>query len=90
MKKIINKIKEKDIDVILMLIYIISLITVQCALEVSDEMWNFANVFKMANGYKIYVDLNVIVTPIFFFVGQILLSVLGKNYFIFRKYNIII
>ena len=90
MKKIINKIKEKDIDVILMLIYIISLITFQCALEVSDEMWNFANVFKMANGYKIYVDLNVIVTPIFFFVGQILLSVLGKNYFIFRIYNIII
>ncbi len=90
MKKIINKIKEKDIGVILMLIYIISLITFQYALEAVDEMWNFANVFKMANGYRIYTDLNVIVTPIFFFIGKILLSILGKNYFIFRIYNIII
>ena len=90
MKKIINKIKEKDIDIILMLIIIITLITFQYILEAVDEMWNFANVFKMANGYKIYTEINVIVTPIFFYIGKILLCLLGKNYFIFRIYNIII
>ena len=41
MKKIINKIKEKDIDVILMLILIITPLTILVPVDSGDEIWNF-------------------------------------------------
>lgn len=57
---------------------------------VGDELWNYQNICKMINGYKIYNDANVIITPLFFFIGQIVLKLFGTNIFIFRLYNIFI
>ena len=55
-----------------------------------DELWNFQNIFKMYNGYKIYQDANVIVTPLFFEIGEKIFKILGANILSFRIYNIII
>lgn len=56
---------------------------------VGDEVWNFQNIYKMYNGYKIYVDANVVTTPLFHFIGLILFKVLGANFFVFKIYNLI-
>ena len=55
-----------------------------------DEVWNFQNIYKMYNGYKIYIDANVITTPVFHFIGLILFKILGANFFVFRLYNVFI
>ena len=55
-----------------------------------DEIWNFQNIYKMYNGYKIYVDANVITTPLFHFLGLIIFKIFGANFFIFKLYNVFI
>lgn len=90
MKKIINKIKEKDIDIILMLIIIITPLIVLTPIEVGDEIWNFGFVYKMSNGLLPYKDLNIIVTPLFHIIGVAFLKIFGKSLLSFKIYNIFI
>ena len=44
----------------------------------------------MSNGLKIYTDANVIITPIFFYIAHIILSIFGTNILVFRVYNLLI
>ena len=55
----------------------------------NDELWNFQNIYKIINGYKIYNDSNVIITPIFFYLGAIFLEIFSAKFVVFRIYNII-
>lgn len=64
--------------------------TINSELIVSDEIWNFQNVMKMINGRKIYIDCNVIVMPLFYYIGIIILKIFGTNILGFRIYNILI
>ncbi len=85
MKNIINKVKEKDNIAIFILFFLISLgICLDIFIEASDEIWNFQNVYKMYNRFKIYEEINVIITPLFFWITEIIFHILGANLFIFR------
>lgn len=55
-----------------------------------DELWNFQNIFKMYNGFQIYTDCNVIITPLFFYIENIIFHVFGANFLVFRISNIIL
>lgn len=80
-----EKIKKHDNLILWLAITIFTAIAIfWIRLRVGDEMWNFANIYKMVNGYQIYKDANVIITPIFFIIGKIAFKILGANYFIFR------
>ena len=57
---------------------------------IGDEFWNFQNIYKMYNGAIIYKEANVIITPLFFEIGDLLFHLLGANIFTFRLYNVII
>lgn len=59
-------------------------------LEISDELWLFHHVFKISNGYTIYSDVNVIITPIFFYLGKLLFLLFGSNMIVFRIYDLLI
>lgn len=65
-------------------------ITINVGIQNTDELWNFQNVYKMCNGFQIYKDANVIVTPLFFWIGQMLFTILETNLLTFRIYNILI
>lgn len=52
-----------------------------------DETWNFQSIFKMYQGGTLYVDNNVIDTPIFFALGNLLFHIFGANFLIFRIYG---
>lgn len=86
-----EKIKKYD-NLILSIILALTSIIIAFSIETyaTDELWNFQNVYKMVNGYTIYKDANVIITPIFFIIGKFILQIFGANIFIFRIYNIII
>lgn len=90
MKKIIETLRKKDIDVLVFLLIVISGISLFVLVNCEDELWNFANCYKMFNGYKIYEEINVIITPLFFYIAQIFLKVFGNNLLAFRIYNIFI
>lgn len=56
----------------------------------TDELWNYQNVYKMYNGFKIYKDCNVIITPLFFVFGNFLFNIISPNMITFKFYNLII
>lgn len=60
------------------------------ALDKTDELWCFQNVCKICNGFQIYKDANIIVTPLFFYIGAIICKIFNSNILGFRLYNIII
>lgn len=85
MKNIIEKIKRKDNISVFILFFLISLgISLNISLESSDEVWNFQNIYKMYNGFKIYEDINVIITPLFFWMTEGIFKIFGANLFVFR------
>ena len=88
--KIKDMIKKRNIDVLIMTLILIIGAVIFILVNDSDELWNFANSYKMFNGYKIYQDLNVIVTPLFFYIAQIFFKIFGGNLLAFRIYNIVI
>lgn len=69
---------------------ILSSITLLSVFSPYDEIWNFQNIFKMYHGGTIYTNNNVIDTPIFFTLGNVLFHIFGANLLTFRVYNILI
>lgn len=80
----------KIIVLVILIMLPLCLISINNELIIGDEIWNFQNIMKIINGGKIYVDNNVIITPIFYFLGIPLIKVLGSNILGFRVYNVII
>lgn len=88
----VKKFVEKHDEIfVTILIFIISLgYSLYVKTCVGDEVWNFQNIYKIYNGYKIYVDANVITTPIFHFIGALVFKIFGANFFVFRMYSLVI
>ena len=64
--------KNIKVDIFVILLFVVILCGVCFSSELSslDELWDFSNIFKMVNGFTIYNDLNVIITPLFFYIGE--------------------
>lgn len=88
----VKKFVEKHDEIfVTILIFIMSLgYSLYIKTLAGDELWNFQNVYKIYNGYKIYVDANVITTPIFHFIGALVFKIFGANFFVFRMYGLVI
>ncbi|MBP3256166.1 MAG: hypothetical protein J6M60_06765 [Clostridia bacterium] len=92
MEKIKEFIKKHDTIVMLIVLGMISLtFAFVLKLDAGDTLWNFSNVYKMSNGYQIYNDLNVIITPLYFYIGKIIFQIFPRNYLTYNIYqNLII
>ncbi len=86
----LNTNKIQTAIIICFFIVIIVLFMFLYPLEISDELWNFQNICKMCNGLTIYKDANVIITPLFFYIGFILFKIFGATILTFRFYNTVI
>ena len=56
------------------------------SIDVSDELFTFANTHKLHNGINLYSQNNVIDTPLFFWIGNLFLSIFGDNFFVYKIY----
>lgn len=83
-------VKYEKVTVLLFIIISVMTFSFNIKLDVSDELWNFSNMYKMKNGYTIYKDLNVIITPFIFYIGKIIFEIFGSNYLVSRITNVII
>lgn len=92
MKKISDIISKYDnIFVLIFLLILTSMFAFSIKLDANDTLWNFSNIYKMANGYEIYKDLNVIITPLYFYIGHLIFEIFGSSYLIYSIYqNIVI
>lgn len=72
--------KKENLIVLLFIIIAITAVSFNYKLEVSDELWNFSNMYKMSHGYTIYKDLNVIITPLTFYIGELVFRIFGANF----------
>lgn len=90
MKKIENLIKKHDyIFIAIVILIIISGFTVSIIMQPYDSFWNFANIYKMHEGEQIYTDINIIITPLFFYIGEVFMNILGANYISYLIYDMI-
>lgn len=56
----------------------------------TDEIWNFQNTYKIYNDFIIYKDCNIIITPLFFIIGNLLFKIFNANLLTFKLYNLLI
>ena len=88
MRKIENFIKKHDNITMIIIVGMISFtFAFILKLSANDTLWNFSNIYKMSNGYVIYKDLNVIITPLFFYIGEIIFQIFPKNYLTYNIYQ---
>lgn len=83
---------EKHKKIYAILIFALGLIgyTLGSNLNINDELWNFSSSYKMTQGFALYEERNVIITPLFFYIAKVIMKVFGANLFIFRIYNMLI
>lgn len=55
-----------------------------------DGIWNFGAIYKLSQGKKMYTDIGIITTDLFFTIGKLLFTLFGSNFFVFQIYNYII
>lgn len=80
-----EKFKNLKIDILVFIIFLIPIATIvlNSPIIIGDEIWNFQNVMKLSRGLELYKDCNVIVTPMFFYIGKIFLKVIRRKYIFF-------
>ena len=86
-----KKILKYDSTIVFFILAFLFIIPTFCRnLYIGEELWNFSNIYKMYNGNAIYKDCNVIITPLFFYIGELFFFIFSPNMLVFRFYNIII
>ena len=68
-------VKREKLLVFILILFAVSAFAFNAKFDSNDELWNFSNIYKMTNGQVIYRDLNVIITPLFFYIGKIIFQI---------------
>lgn len=87
------KIIIKNITFVFIFIFFIVIIfsnTFLHILDAFDELWTFQITYKMYNSHQIYIDSNIVTTPLFFVIGNTLFNIFGATINTFRLYNVFI
>ena len=83
------RLKKKDI-LILIIIFIYTGILITYSNADNDLIWNYGFSYNFANHLLMYKDYNMVITPLYPFLGGILMKNLGNNFLIFNLYNTIL
>lgn len=91
MKKVKEFVKKYDNIIIVIISCLISMQGAFAELFTPyDNLWVFGNIYKLSQGKMIYRDVNIIDTPIYFKIGELIYRILGQNYLVFLIYGVII
>lgn len=83
------RLKKKDI-LILIIIFIYTGILITYSNADNDLIWNYGFSYNFANHLLMYKDYNMVITPLYPFLGGILMRILGNNFLIFNLHNTIL
>ena len=89
--KVVEIIKkhEKLIVAIILLIITIGII-LNNPIKQTDEVTLFYETFKMNSGHPIYKEVNVLVTPLFFYIGLLIFKIFSPTYLTYRIFGAVI
>lgn len=82
--------KRCNFIIIGLLTFIFFFITNYFTVVNNDLVWNYGFSYNYANGLKMYVDYNMVITPLYPFIIGSLLKILGDNIIIFYLINALI
>ena len=82
--------EKENIIIFFVLLIIICTFSFHFKFYPYDYMWNFGNMYKLYLGYKMYEEVAVIITPMVFYLGEIVFKLFGANYFVFNMLNVIL
>ncbi len=82
--------KHENVKILLFLIFPVIVFSAFLTIMPGDEMYNFQSISKMVNGNIIYKDFNVIITPLFFWVGTLFCKIFGNYILSLRIYSVLI
>lgn len=89
--KMLEYIKEYEkILIIILMLLMISGIILNTPITQTDESTLFFETLKMYNGKLIYKDVNVLVTPLFFYMGLFIFNIFAPTYLVYRIFGIAI
>lgn len=88
----LNKIKNNKMTIIeFIIIFIITIIfNLICNDPIHDEIWNYGFSYNISTGLIPYKDFNMVITPLFPFLGAIFISIFGRNIISYYIFNSII
>ena len=78
----IKRIYKHDNIILIIVLFIIFLGSFNMLLKNSDEAWTFSTIYQMYKGYTIYKELNVITTPLFYYIIKFVFEIFGANFFV--------
>lgn len=81
--------KHEGIIIFFILLIILCSSTFHFKFMPFDYVWDFGNIYKLILGYHIYEEVAIIITPLFFYVGEIFLKIFGANFFVYNILNVI-
>ena len=82
--------KNKNNYIELIIIFILTFLFTILNKVTYDEIWNYGFSYNIANGLMPYRDFNMVLTPLYPFIGSLFLILLGKNIIIFHLFNALI
>lgn len=77
------KINKECVFIVILLILIVTGIVLNNPINKNDEVTLLGETIKMHNGLHIYKDINVLVTPLLFYIGLLIFKIFGANILIF-------
>lgn len=80
----------KNIIICSIVIFFIVISIMATPLQAGDEFINYYNTYKIFNGEIIYKDVNIVSTPLLFYLGILFFKLLNPSLIVFRIYNICI
>ena len=80
----------KNMSIFIILLFLIYLFTYFESVRIWDNLWNFHFIQGIETGLVPYRDMNLIVPPLFHFVGAFLFKLLGTNFYSFNIYGCLI
>lgn len=85
---------KRNIKNNIILFFLLFFITIEHIYAISfepyDELWNFQSIYKLYLGNTIYSDVNIVVTPLFYFISLIFFKIFGISLIKFRIFNVCI
>jgi hypothetical protein len=82
--------KKKYFELILIFVAVflfVSSITIRNITYDNDEIWTFHMTQKISLGEIPYKEINIIVTPLFYQIGAVILNIFGNSLFVYKLYG---
>ena len=83
--------KNKLIILEIIIVFILTLLfNLMCNPISNDDVWNYGFSYNILNGLIPYKDFNMVITPLYPYIGSLIMLIFGKNIIVYYTFGAII